>query len=126
MDKSITTALVVAFALIGVLIAFNLMGYTGMVIKEDWACSQYACDKMITAQEWINTNCYTLPDGSNQAVCKVVIDNKEQLVPLSQINQQALNQCVEVRCVQEARVRPADYKVELPKTQETPEEQPKE
>lgn len=112
-------ALVIAFVLIAGLILFNILSYTGIVAKdEQWACAQYACDKAITAQEWVDKNCYTLPDGSNQAACKVMVDNKEQLVPLSKIDTQALNQCVEARCVQEARVRPVDYKVDLQKPQE--------
>ncbi|MDP2907978.1 MAG: hypothetical protein Q8O03_08640 [Nanoarchaeota archaeon] len=118
--KSIGKALVVAFVLIGVLIAFNLLSYTGMVTSDKWACSQYACDKTITAQEWVNNNCYTLPDGSNQVVCKVIIENKEQLVPLDKIDTQALNQCIEARCVQEAKVRSVDYKVDLQKLQQEP------
>lgn len=115
MVKGTNKALVIAFVLIAGLIIFNFLGYTGLVIKEDeqWICSQYVCDKMITAEEWVGNNCYAIPDGNNQVVCKVIIDNKEQLVPLSSINQQALNQCVEARCVQEARVRTVDYKVDL-------------
>jgi len=107
--------LVIAFVLIGGLVLFSFLNYTGFIVKEEeqWACSQYACDKAITAQDWINSNCYIMPNTDNQAVCKVVVDGKEQLVPLSAINQQALNQCVEARCVQEARVRTVDYKVDL-------------
>lgn len=118
MKKELNKPLVIAFVMIGILLVFNTLSYTGMIVKEDWACSQYACDKAITAEEWINTNCYIMPDGSNQAVCKVIIDNKEQLVPLNMIDTQALNQCVEARCVQEARVRPADYKVDLQQPQQ--------
>lgn len=119
--KSVSKALVIAFVLIGVLIAFNLLSYTGMVAKdEQWVCSQYVCDKAITAQEWVNNNCYTLPDGSNKVVCKVMIENKEQLVPLDKIDTQALNQCIEARCVQEAKVRSVDYKVDLQKLQQEP------
>lgn len=120
MKMEINKALVIAFVLIAGLIAFSFLSYTGFVVKEDeqWACSQYACDKTITAEEWINSNCYTLPDGSSQIVCKVIIDDKEQLVPLNKINQQALNQCVEARCVQEVKVRTVDYKVDLQKLQE--------
>lgn len=115
--------LIVAFVLIGILIAFNLLSYTGMVTGGDkWVCSQYACDKAITAQEWVDKNCYTLPDGGNKVVCKVIIDDKEQLVPLDKIDTQALNQCVEARCVQEVKVRSVDYKVDLQKPQEPPKE----
>ena len=117
-NKQINKTLVITFALIGMLVLFNILSYTGMVTKEDWACSQYTCDKAITAQEWIDKNCYTLPDGSNKVVCKVIIEDKEQLVPLDMINQQTLNQCVEARCIQEARVRPVDYKVDLKNPQE--------
>jgi len=112
MKKQVNKTIIVAFTLIGCLLVFNVLNYTGMVTKDDWACSQYVCEKQITAQDWIQKNCYTLEDGSNKVMCKVIIDNKEQLIPLEMINQETLNQCVEVRCVQEARVRPADYKVE--------------
>ncbi len=120
--KSVSKALVIAFVLIAGLIVFSFLNYTGFVVKEDeqWVCSQYACDKVITAEEWVNNNCYTLPDGSNQVVCKVIIDDKEQLVPLDKINQQALNQCAEARCVQEVKVRSVDYKVDLQKLQQEP------
>ncbi|MDP2909359.1 MAG: hypothetical protein Q8N77_06155 [Nanoarchaeota archaeon] len=127
MKLEISKALVIAFVLIAGLIAFNFLSYTGFVVKdEEWVCSQYACDKMITAEEWIKTNCYTLPDGSNQQLCKVIIDGKEQLVPLDKINQQALNQCTEVRCVQEVKARPADYKVDLQKLQNQGQQQTQE
>jgi len=116
--KEINKTFAIIFTLIGMLILFNILNYTGMVTKDDWACSQYTCDKAITAQEWIEKNCYTLPDGSNKVVCKVIIEEKEQIVPLDMINQQTLNQCVEARCIQEAKVRSVDYKVEL----ENPEE----
>lgn len=120
MKMEINKALVIAFVLIAGLIVFSFLNYTGFVVKEDeqWACSQYACDKVITAEEWVSKNCYTLPDGSNQAVCKVIIDDKEQLVPLNKINTQALNQCVEARCMQEVKVRPVNYTVDLQKLQE--------
>lgn len=119
--KDVNKILTIAFVLIGMLILFNILSYTGMVTlgeEEQWACSQYVCDKVITAEEWINDNCYTMPDGSNQVVCKVIIEDKEQLVPLDMINQETLNKCIEARCVQEARVRPADYKVDLQQPQE--------
>lgn len=123
MKMGINKALVIAFVLIAGLIVFSFLNYTGFAVKgdEQWACAQYACDKAITAQEWVDKNCYKLPDGDSQVVCKVIIDNKEQLVPLNKIDTQSLNQCVEARCVQEVRVRPVDYKVELQKPQE-PEE----
>lgn len=118
MKKRANKTLMIAFVLIGILLAFNFLSYTGMITKEEqWACSQYVCDKAITAQEWVDKNCYVLPDGSEQIVCRVIIDDKEQLVPLNMINTQALNQCIEARCVQEVRVRPADYKVELQQPQ---------
>ncbi|MCG2717693.1 MAG: hypothetical protein L6408_02510 [Nanoarchaeota archaeon] len=118
MKQNLNKTVVITFVLIGCLLVFNVLSYTGMVTKEDWACSQYVCDKQITAQDWINENCYTLPDGSNKVMCKVIIEDKEQLISLEMIDQQALNQCVEVRCVQEARVRPADYNVDLQQPQE--------
>lgn len=119
MAQGVNKALVISFVLIVGLIIFNFLDYTGMVVNEDekWACSQYVCDKAITAEEWVGKNCYALPDGSNKVVCKVIIDDKEQLVPLEMINTQALNQCVEARCVQEANVRTADYKVDLQQPQ---------
>ncbi len=114
-QTNINKSLVIAFVLIACLVLFNVLNYTGFVVKEEeqWGCSQYACDKVVTAEEWVGNNCYVLPDGSNQVICKVVIDNKEQMVPLSMINTQALNQCAEARCVQEVRVRTVDYKVDL-------------
>ncbi|MDP2908247.1 MAG: hypothetical protein Q8N77_00400 [Nanoarchaeota archaeon] len=119
MGTNINKALVIAFVLIAGLIAFNFLGYTGFVVKdEEWVCSQYACDKMITAQEWIDKNCYALQDGSNQAICKMVINDKEQLVPLNKINTQTLNQCIEVRCIQEVKSRPVNYTVDLQKLQQ--------
>lgn len=119
MNKGISKALIIAFALIGCLILFNFLNYTGFVIKDDeWVCAQYACDKVITAQEWIDNNCYTLPDGSNKIVCKVIIDEKEQLVPLEMINTQNLNQCAEARCVKEVKVRTVDYKADLQNPQQ--------
>jgi len=115
MKEGINKALVISFVLIAGLVIFNFLDYTGMVVKdeEEWVCSQYACDKAITAEEWVNKNCYVLPNTDNEIVCKVVLNDKEQLVPLNSINQQSLNQCVEARCVQEARVRAVDYKVDL-------------
>lgn len=114
MKMEINKALVIAFVLIACLIVFSFLNYSGFAVKDDqWVCSQYACDKAITAQDWINSNCYIMPNTDNQVVCKVVIDGTEQLVPLSLINQEALNQCVEARCVQEVRVRNVDYKVDL-------------
>jgi hypothetical protein len=115
MAQGTNKALIISFVLIAGLVIFSFLDYTGMVVKDEegWACSQYACDKAITAQDWINSNCYIMPNTNNEVVCKVVVDNKEQLVPLSSINQQALNQCVEARCVQEARVRTVNYTVDL-------------
>lgn len=120
MAQGTNKALVISFVLIAGLMVFSFLNYTGFVVKEEeqWVCSQYACDKAITAQDWVNNNCYIMPDTDNDVVCKVVIDDKEQLVPLSSINQEALNQCVEARCVQEVKVRAVDYKVDLQNTEQ--------
>lgn len=76
-----------------------------------WQCAQVACGKTITAEEWVNQNCYPLPQNNNEIVCTVTINNTAQLVPLRTIDTNSLNRCLDPVCVQEVRVRNANYSI---------------
>ncbi len=77
----------------------------------DWQCSQVGCGRVITAQEWVDRNCYPLPQNKEQVVCTVTINNTNQLVPLSMIETSTLNQCIDPVCLQEVWVRKANYSI---------------
>jgi len=114
--KEINKNLVIALSVIGVLLVLNVLSFTGFTVldttePEEWACSKFVCDKATTPQDWVQENCYQTPD-TGEWVYKVVMEGQEKLVPLNMINQQSLSQCLEARCVQEARVRAADYAVD--------------
>lgn len=76
-----------------------------------WQCAQVVCGKTVTADEWINQNCYPLPQNQNEIVCTVNIDNSTQLVPLRMIDTNSLNRCIDPICVQEVRVRNTNHSV---------------
>ncbi|MEM4244755.1 MAG: hypothetical protein QW404_00220 [Candidatus Nanoarchaeia archaeon] len=86
---------------------FDITNY----LKADWQCSTVTCGKVVTAEEWINQNCYTSPTDSNQIVCTVNINNTKQLVPLNMIDTTTLTQCIEPVCVQEVMVRNVNYTI---------------
>ncbi len=86
---------------------FDVINYT----RSDWQCSTVACGRVITAEEWINQNCYASPSNINEIVCTVNINNTKQLVPLSMIDTTTLAQCLEPVCVQEVRVRNVNYTI---------------
>jgi len=103
--KEFVILAVPVFALL-VWAAFDLAGGGA-----SWQCSEVACGSVITAEEWVNSNCYVLPDGSGQVVCTVNINNTNQLVPLSMIDTSTLNQCLDPVCVREVRVRKVNYTI---------------
>ena len=79
--------------------------------RGDWQCAQLGCGRVITAKEWVDINCYPLPQDKEQVVCTVNINNTNQLVPLSMIDTSTLSQCVDPVCVQEVKVRKANYSI---------------
>ena len=79
-----------------------------------WQCSQVACSKFISPDEWRSNNCFmTQINEQDQEVCRVDIDCKNQLVSAGIINFSALAQCMEFRCVQEVMVRNANYTINM-------------
>ncbi len=78
--------------------------------KEAWKCSAVECTSFVKGQEWIDKNCFLL---ENQEVCKININNIDQVIPLQNINLSLVQQCVEFRCVEEIKIRNASYKINL-------------
>jgi hypothetical protein len=79
--------------------------------RGSWQCSQVGCGRLITAQEWVDMNCYQLPQDNSQVVCTVNLNGTNQLVPLTMIDMSNLNQCLDPVCVQEVKVRKANYTI---------------
>lgn len=78
--------------------------------KESWKCSTVECTNFITGQEWVNRNCFLL---NNQEVCKVNLNNVEQVIPLQNINLSLAMQCIEFKCVEEIKIRNASYNIKI-------------
>lgn len=78
--------------------------------QETWKCSAVECTNFVTGQEWVNRNCSLL---NNQEVCKVNVNNIDQLIPLQNINLSLVQQCIEFKCVEEIKIRNASYKINL-------------
>ena len=78
--------------------------------KEGWKCSTVECTNFITSQEWVNRNCFLL---NNQEVCRVNINNLEQVIPLQNINLSVVRQCIELKCVEEIKIRNVSYNINI-------------
>lgn len=78
--------------------------------KESWKCSSVECNKFVSGEEWAKQNCFLV---NNQEMCKVNVENKDQLIPLQSINLSAFKQCIEFKCVEEIKVRNTSYDIKL-------------
>ena len=76
-----------------------------------WACNGLVCNRYMTAQEWVNKNCF-LQD--NQAICRIRTQQGDFSYPLSAINLTAVRDCAEYLCLQEVLVRNASYMIKAP------------
>lgn len=104
--------LYVIVAIIGVwLLLLSTPDVTGDT-QEEWVCLQQVCSQSEPGGDlWVQENCGVIEDDQGNPVeaCQVVIDGVEQLVALQEINTSAIRNCVEYTCVQEVRVREANY-----------------
>lgn len=110
MKKEVNKSILILYTLVILILTFNIFYYIKYINSEKWQCSQITCTKIKTAQEWVNENCGKV---DNKIMCNVVINNTKQLVPLEVIDPQSLNQCLEVSCVQEAKVRFVNYTLNI-------------
>lgn len=79
---------------------------------EEWVCVQDVCVASEPAGEaWAQENCGEVEtdDGEFIVACALVIDGVEQLVPIDTLNLSAIQVCTQYQCLQEVRVRPANY-----------------
>ncbi|MEM7819680.1 MAG: hypothetical protein QXD48_02520 [Candidatus Aenigmatarchaeota archaeon] len=104
---SITIILVVIFAW---LIFVTYMIFNLVIPGERWKCSAVNCTKMLTGIEWANQNCFV---AGNQTLCKLVINNQNQLIPIEYLNLSAIQQCIEFRCIEEIKIRNVDYVINI-------------
>lgn len=102
-------SLVVAYLLIIVLGAWMVLSKTGSS-GETWQCSNVACSRMMTSQEWVAQNCAV---QDNQVVCALDVNGQTAVVPLDQLNLTNLQACAEYKCVLESKVRTVDYPINL-------------
>ena len=80
-----------------------------------WVCLQTTCSESEPGGElWAAENCAVVEDETGELVeaCSVVIDGVEQVVRKDAINLSAIRNCLEYTCVQEVRVREANYRVD--------------
>ena len=110
MKKEANKSIIILYILIFLIIAFDAFYYIKFINNEKWQCSQIACTKIKAAQEWINENC---AKADKKTMCNVIINDTKQLVPLEMINQQSLNQCIQVACIQEIKVRFVNYTLNI-------------
>jgi len=108
--KKINKSFIILYILIILIIAFDVFYYIKYINNEKWLCSQVACTKIKTAEEWTNENCVEL---NKKTMCNVIINNTKKLVPLEMINQKSLNQCIQGACVQETKVRNVNYPLNI-------------
>ncbi len=105
-----------------VLLVWNIMqGWEYIFEKEEgeWVCTEYVCDKITSAEEWLKHNCYAVKDDAKQedeeVVCGVAINGSKMDVPLNKVKFENNGKCLEARCVREVKSRAVNYKVEIQK-----------
>ncbi len=106
--KKMGIHLLLIYLLLIAMIGWSL--YQQLGIKEEWICSNAVCSKVQTPEEWIKQNCF-LVEGKQQ--CKVNLQGTDQLIPIEKIDTSKINICLEANCIQEARVRSANYTLNI-------------
>jgi hypothetical protein len=107
---------VVLYTLIALLVATSV--YLLFFQETDtgtWQCSNVACANYAGPDAWVAQNCFQAPNenGVDTTVCRVAVEGVNRLLPLSQLNLSSLSVCSEYVCVQEVRVRSANYSINL-------------
>ena len=92
----------ILFLWLGILTTLYLKDYS----REKWRCSLLNCTKSVTGEEWAKENCFL---ANNQEVCKVSINGVNQLIEKERLNLTAIQQCIEYRCIEETKIRTANY-----------------
>lgn len=76
----------------------------------EWQCTQVVCDRYLDPAEWTAAQCTSEPD----AQCSFSINGVPYRIPKDQLNLTYLSQqCVALRCTQEAFVRATNKTVPL-------------
>lgn len=103
---------VIALALAG--LSYTESSRVNTVVKDlegNWRCSQVTCTRFMTPEEWIARFCFL--NATNEMNCNVNINGVPTVIPLSVINTSAIYQCAEYACVEEVRVRSANYTLNI-------------
>ncbi|MFH0936583.1 MAG: hypothetical protein V1815_02815 [Candidatus Woesearchaeota archaeon] len=114
MKKKIDKSIIILYILIILVIAFDVFYYIKFINNEEWQCSKILCTKVKTVQEWINENCAKTDKGD---MCDIIIDGTKQLIPLQSLDQQYIQQllnqqCLKGYCIQEVKIRSANYTID--------------
>ncbi|MBN1386794.1 hypothetical protein JW968_07555 [Candidatus Woesearchaeota archaeon] len=99
-------------AIVGILIWLAVLTFTRPALPDqgEWKCGNLVCEDGITAEQWINENCF---QQEQQVVCGVMMNGQNTLVPLEQIDTAKLGQCFVARCLQDINVRTVNYTIDL-------------
>lgn len=110
--------LYVLIAILGIWVFLVSAVQPGVTNDGQWVCAQTACAQSEPAgQAWAQENCGTITDnqtGQTVQACRVTIDGQEQVVRQDALNLSAIRNCLEYVCVQEVKVREANYSVNEP------------
>jgi len=79
-------------------------------LEGEWRCSQIVCSRFMTQDEWVKNFCF-LNESAGEMYCNVLINNVPYTVPLSMLNLSSITQCSEYKCIEEVRVRKANYTI---------------
>lgn len=102
---------IVVYVLLAVIIGYLLFTRFAEDGNQSWACNDLGCSSFMTPDEWVNQFCRL--DADNNVVCTVDVNGQQALVPLSQLDLSQLQVCKEYVCVQEIKVRAANYSIDI-------------
>lgn len=93
---------------LGGLVVFQFLN-TPKIPEGRWECAQVACSRLMAEREIAAKVCSSNDKG--EMICSITADNKNLIVPLSQLNFSALSICAEYSCTKDVFVRDAKYSI---------------
>ncbi len=94
----------IVLAVLVVLVGFQYLQET----NTKWECLQTECSGFISEEEIAAQVCYETEEGT---LCNLNVDGQNVVVPLSNLNLTGIQFCKEFTCVQEIKVREANYTI---------------